>query len=117
MENFLHDHKDYFDKQTGLFKFTVAPEKEDESVSDTVIATRVRPLLPHEKELREVVGVSTDNRCVAVHELRRKVNGQPALNVSTISYAFCINGLRMLVDKLSSRQGLWSRSELSGDIQ
>lgn len=82
MEQYIRENKSYFLKQAASYKFPPNTQKEAQDLlSDTVIATRIRPLLPHEKDLGEVVGVSHSERSSVVHELRQKVNGQPALNV------------------------------------
>lgn len=88
MEQYLLDNKAFFEKQIASFKFPTADVTEVKGVSaeDTIIATRIRPLLPNEIEQGELVGISSrpaQERAV-VHEIRRKVNGQPALNVSSI---------------------------------
>ncbi|KFY51060.1 hypothetical protein V496_08976 [Pseudogymnoascus sp. VKM F-4515 (FW-2607)] len=56
-----------------------------ESGGDTSIGARIRPLLPKEIEDHDVAGVyaRSEEGYADVHELRRKVNGQPALNSSS----------------------------------
>lgn len=86
MEAFFQENKDSYIKQVATFQ---PPQNQAKLVGcesgeeDTLIAARVRPLLPNEIEDSEVVGISVRPEAgyADVHELRRKVNGQPKLNV------------------------------------
>lgn len=90
MNLFQVENKDYFLEQVSLFKPPRTQKDKDRVISkenlagtDTIIATRIRPLLEHETTKGHVVGVvarGVDN-CADVHELRKKVNGRPALTV------------------------------------
>jgi hypothetical protein len=88
MEQYLRDNKAFFVKQSASFKFPTADATEGKEIStaDTTIATRIRPLLPNEIEQGELVGICAGpaHGCAVAHEIRRKLNGQPALNVSSL---------------------------------
>ncbi|KFY14062.1 hypothetical protein V492_02874 [Pseudogymnoascus sp. VKM F-4246] len=87
MEAFFEENRDSYIKQVAAFKpaSTQAAAIGSESGGDTSIGARIRPLLPKEIEEREVAGVCarSEEGYADVHELRRKVNGQPALNSSS----------------------------------
>jgi len=86
MEAFFQENKDSYIKQVATFQ---PPQDQAKCVGcesgeeDTVIGARVRPLLPNEIAGSEVVGISVRPEAgyADVHELRRKINGQPTLNV------------------------------------
>lgn len=87
----LAEHKAFFVEKVREFKpKPVAGQtknrNESEVSSDTTISARIRPILPHEQEAGHIPGLfvrSDGNGELDVHELRLKVNGQPALNVRT----------------------------------
>ncbi|TGZ81225.1 P-loop containing nucleoside triphosphate hydrolase protein [Ascodesmis nigricans] len=86
MDAFLSEHKSFFSNHVAnykphAFKEATAPEPND----DITIAARLRPLLPNEVDDGVVSGISVDEtgRTIAVHEIRKKFNGQPAVNTST----------------------------------
>jgi len=85
MDAFFQENRESYIKQVATFKPSQDSDKCDggESGGDTSIATRVRPLLTKEIEDSEVVGISVrpESGYADVHELRRKINGQPVLNV------------------------------------
>ncbi|OBT51210.1 hypothetical protein VE04_07814 [Pseudogymnoascus sp. 24MN13] len=87
MEAFFEENRDSYIKQVTAFK--PAPGQAagagSESGGDTSTGARSRPLLPKEIEDQEVTGVyaRSEEGFADVHELRRKVNGQPALNSSS----------------------------------
>jgi kinesin family protein 2/24 len=91
MEAFFQEHRDSYIKQVATFQPSqnqardAGGELGSSSIGeeDTVIAARVRPLLPKEVDDGEVVGISVRPEAgfADVHELRRKINGQPTLNV------------------------------------
>lgn len=85
MEAFFEENRDLYIKQVAAFKPATgqAAGAGSESGGDTSIGARIRPLLPKEIEDQEVAGVyaRSGEGFADVHELRRKVNGQPALNV------------------------------------
>ncbi|OAF58218.1 hypothetical protein VC83_06584 [Pseudogymnoascus destructans] len=87
MEAFFEENRDSYVKQVAAFK--PAPSQgasaSTESGGDTCIGARIRPLLPKEIEDHEVAGVCARSKegYADVHELRRKVNGQAALNSSS----------------------------------
>jgi hypothetical protein len=86
MDAFFQEHRESFIKQVNGFKSSRDHAKNDsgESGGDTLIAARVRPLLSKEIAENEVAGITvrSESGCADVHELRRKVNGQPSLSVS-----------------------------------
>ena len=86
MEAFFQENRDSYIKQVATFQPSQNKAKEacgELGEEDTVIAARVRPLLPKEVDDGEVVGISVRPEAgyADVHELRRKFNGQPTLNV------------------------------------
>jgi kinesin family protein 2/24 len=86
MEEFFQENRDSYIKQIATFKPSQNPAKDaggELGEEDTLIAARVRPLLPKEVEDGEVTGISVRPEAgyADVHELRRKINGQPTLNV------------------------------------
>lgn len=85
MDAFFQENRDWYIKQVAAFKPSHGHAKGDggESGGDTSIAARVRPLLPKEIEENENFGITvrSESGSADVHELRRKVNGQPALSV------------------------------------
>lgn len=85
MEAFFEENRDSYIKQVAAFKPASSQSASAgyESGGDTSIGARIRPLLPKEIEDHEVAGVCarSEEGCADVHELRRKVNGQAALNV------------------------------------
>lgn len=85
MDAFFEENRESYIKQVASFKPASgqATSAGSESSGDTSIGARIRPLLPKEVEDREVAGVyaRSEEGYADVHELRRKVNGQPALNV------------------------------------
>ncbi|OBT44863.1 hypothetical protein VE00_05013 [Pseudogymnoascus sp. WSF 3629] len=87
MEAFFEENRDLYIKQVAAFKPASgqAAGAASESGGDTSIGARIRPLLPKEIEDQEVAGVyaRSGEGFADVHELRRKVNGQPALNSSS----------------------------------
>lgn len=92
MDALLAENKTYFANQVALFKPTRTQKDQDREKgrigkftdADTIIATRIRPLLEHEIELGHVAGVFAREKddYADVHELRNKVTGRPAINVS-----------------------------------
>ena len=83
MDKFFQQNRDSYIKQVSSF---TPPQSHDVRTSDesgdTVIATRVRPLLAHEIADKEVVGISVRPESdIYIHELRRKINGELTLNV------------------------------------
>lgn len=92
MEAFFQENRESYIKQVAAFK--PAPGQAagagSESGGDTSIGARIRPLLPKEIEDQEVTGVyaRSEEGFADVHELRRKVNGQPALNVCEPLYSY-----------------------------
>lgn len=91
MEAFFEENRDSYIKQVAAFKPASRNATSDgsESGADTSIGVRIRPLLPKEIEGQEVVGVCarSGEGYADIHELRRKVNGQPALNVRDPLYS------------------------------
>lgn len=88
LPNPLVEHKAFFVEKVGEFKPAEGKKNgnESEASSDTTISARIRPILHHEREAGHVPGLFTrgdGGGNVDVHELRLKVNGQPALNVCT----------------------------------
>jgi kinesin family protein 2/24 len=92
MEDFLQENRQLYLSQVASFK---APATEDaeihrETDPDTIIAARVRPLLPTEIAEGEVVGVTVRNDTgnVDVHQLRPKFfsNRAPKLILDTSSF-------------------------------
>jgi kinesin family protein 2/24 len=86
MEAFFRENKDSYIKQVATFQLSQDQAKCvgcEPGEEDTVIGARVRPLLPNEIKDSEVVGISVRPEAgyADVHELRRKINGQPTLNV------------------------------------
>ncbi|CZR67073.1 related to kinesin-related protein KLPA [Phialocephala subalpina] len=88
MEAFFQENRDSYIKQVATFQ----PSQDqaqcagcESGEEDTSIGVRVRPLLPNEIEDSEVVGISVRPEAgyADVHELRRKINGQPTLNSSS----------------------------------
>ncbi|EFR05003.1 diatom spindle kinesin 1 [Nannizzia gypsea CBS 118893] len=83
------EHKAFFIEKVKEFKPVSGKSKngnESEISSDTIISARIRPILPHEQKAGHVPGLfvrGDGNGDVDVHELRLKVNGQPALNSSS----------------------------------
>lgn len=90
MEAFFEENRDLYVKQVAAFKpaSSQGASAGTESGGDTSIGARIRPLLAKEIEDHEVAGVyaRSEQGYADVHELRRKVNGQPALNVRVL---FC----------------------------
>jgi kinesin family protein 2/24 len=87
METFFQENRDSYIEQVATFQTSQDQAKFagcESDEGDTSIGVRVRPLLPYEIEGSEVVGISVrpEASYVDVHELRRKVNGQSALNVT-----------------------------------
>ncbi|EEQ32044.1 kinesin motor domain containing protein [Microsporum canis CBS 113480] len=88
LPNPLVEHKAFFVEKVGEFKPAEGKKNgnESEASSDTTISARIRPILHHEWEAGHVPGLFTrgdGGGNVDVHELRLKVNGQPALNSSS----------------------------------
>jgi hypothetical protein len=86
MEAFFQENRDYYIKQVATFQPSQNQAKDASGElreEDTVIAARVRPLVPNEVNDGEVIGISVlpEAGYADVHELRRKINGQPTLNV------------------------------------
>jgi kinesin family member 2/24 len=85
MDAFFQENRESYIKQVATFKPSEEHDKCDggQSGGDTLIATRVRPLLTKEIEDNDVIGISVrpESGYADVHELRRKINGQPTLNV------------------------------------
>jgi hypothetical protein len=85
MDAFFQENRESYIKQVATFKPSQEHDKCDDGQSggDTLIATRVRPLLTKEIEDNDVIGISVrpESGYADVHELRRKINGQPTLNV------------------------------------
>ena len=86
MEAFFQENRDSYIKQVATFQSSQDQAKcagREPGEEDTWIGARVRPLLPKEIEDNEVVGISVrpESGYADVHELRRKINGQPTLNV------------------------------------
>jgi kinesin family protein 2/24 len=86
MEAFFQENRDSYIKQVATFQPSQNQAKDaggELREEDTVIAARVRPLLPNEVNDGEVIGISVRPEAgyADVHELRRKINGQPTLNV------------------------------------
>jgi kinesin family member 2/24 len=85
MDAFFQENRDSYINQVAAFKPSYDHSKDDggESGGDTLLAARVRPLLPREIEENEVLGITVrpESGFADVHELRRKVNGQSALSV------------------------------------
>lgn len=101
MDALLAENKTYFTNQVALFKPTRTQKDQDRESArkgkfadaDTVIATRIRPLLENEIELGHVAGVFArgEDDYADVHELRNKVTGRPAINV-------CLSEVEVRVD-------------------
>ena len=90
MEAFFQENRDSYIKQVATFQPSQDQAKRaggESGEEDTLIGARVRPLLPNEIEDSEVVGISVRPEAgyADVHELRRKINGQPTLNVRVLS--------------------------------
>ncbi|KAE9379508.1 diatom spindle kinesin 1 [Stipitochalara longipes BDJ] len=87
MDAFFQENRESYIKQVTTFKSSEEHDKCDggESGGDTLIAARVRPLLTKEIEDNDVIGISVRPKSgyADVHELRRKINGQPTLNSSS----------------------------------
>lgn len=86
MESFFQKNRDLYIKQVATFQPSQDQAESagcESGEEDTTISARVRPLLPNEIEDSEIVGLSVRPEAgyVDVHELRRKINGQPTLNV------------------------------------
>lgn len=86
MEAFFQENRDSYIKQVAAFQPSQDQAKSvgyESGEGDTSIGARIRPLLTNEIEDGEVVGISVRPEVgyADVHELRRKVNGQPTLNV------------------------------------
>jgi kinesin family member 2/24 len=84
MDAFFQENRDSYINQVAAFKPSRDYFNDDGGESgDTLIAARVRPLLPREIEENEVLGITVrpESGFADVHELRRKVNGQSALSV------------------------------------
>jgi len=86
MEAFFQENRDSYIKQVATFQPSQDQAKRaggESGEEDTLIGARVRPLLPNEIEDSEVVGISVRPEAgyADIHELRRKINGQPTLNV------------------------------------
>ena len=97
MEAFFEEHKGSYLKQVAAFKppSGQASSASSESGGDTSIGARIRPLLPKEVEDGEVAGISVRSEAgyADVHELRRKVNGQPSLNVRVLALGLTLEAL------------------------
>jgi hypothetical protein len=100
MDAFFQENRESYLKQVATFNPSQDHGKCDgsESAGDTSIAARVRPLLPKEIEDNEVVGISVrpESGYADVHELRRKINGQPTLNVRGFFFCLKLNVLTFL---------------------
>jgi hypothetical protein len=100
MDSFFQENRESYIQQVATFGPSQEQEKCDggESGGDTLIATRVRPLLANEIEDNEVTGISVrpESGYADVHELRRKINGQPTLNVSVVLSSLNLNVLIFL---------------------
>lgn len=91
MDLFLPENQKFLLNQIALFDSQVAQGKvkpaaigkENSPDSDTIIGARIRPLLDAEKEKGHVAGVYARSQggFADIHELRRKVNGRPAITV------------------------------------
>ena len=90
MDEFLQQSKRFVLDQIAEYeaKQTQAAVGDASSDSDAVIGVRVRPLLEKEVEGGQFIGVSvqTEGGLAAVHELRRKINGKPALTVRLLPF-------------------------------
>jgi len=88
MDSFFRENRESYVQQVAAFKSSPKNDTNGsrEPSGDTLIATRVRPLLAKEIEDGEVVGISVrpESGHADVHELRRKINGHPGLNVSEL---------------------------------
>lgn len=92
MDIFLPENKKLFLDQIATFDARVAKEKAKQALkesapdSDTMIGVRIRPLLEAEKENGHLAGAyaRSTGGFADVHELRRKVNGRPAITVRSI---------------------------------
>ena len=87
MDNFFAQNKDFFAEQIAAFEAQPSKARvasNSDSAIDTLIGARIRPLLLKEKDAGQIVAVSTQTPegSATIHELRAKVNGKPALNVS-----------------------------------
>ena len=92
MDNFSIQNQGFFIEQVKAFE--AEPSKgrvarTGDLVSDTLIGARVRPLLVKEADAGQVVAVSARSTegTATVHELRAKVNGKPAINVTIDMFA------------------------------
>jgi kinesin family protein 2/24 len=97
MDLFLPENQKFFLNQVTTFdtRATLAPKetpkqaaKGDSPDSDTVIGARIRPVLDAEKENGHIPSVYARSQgdFADVHELRRKVNGRPAITVCSMRY-------------------------------
>ena len=77
MADFFEDNKAFFLDEVAAFRPAALRKGVESTSTDTVISARIRPLLPHERDSGEVVGVTArpEDRGVDVHELRRKIKG------------------------------------------
>ena len=89
MDSFFAQNKDFLAKQVAAFEAqpaqaSVTSKGNKNSSSDTLVGARIRPLLQREVESGQIVVVSTKagEGSAAVHELRAKINGKPAVNAS-----------------------------------
>lgn len=106
MEAFFQENRDSYIKQVATFQPSQNQAKDaggELREEDTVIAARVRPLLPNEVNDGEVIGISVrpEARYADVHELRRKINGQPRLNSSSFRLHRSMDRIRHL--RMSTR--------------
>jgi hypothetical protein len=90
MDLFLPENKKFFLEQVSIFNPPLLRKDKDRLVAkehspdpDTIIGTRIRPLLLAEKDNGHVPGVYARGKdgYADVHELRQKVNGRPAIAV------------------------------------
>ena len=87
MDSFFAQNKNFFIEQVAVFEAKLAEVNattNSDSISDTLIGARIRPLLQREVDNGRVIAISTkpDEGCAVVHELRAKINGKPAITAS-----------------------------------
>lgn len=87
MDQFLVDNVSQYKSLVGAFKPTAKAGQEKGNTTanpDVVVSTRIRPILAEESNSGLVSGVfprSGEDGIVDIHELRKTIKGQPALNV------------------------------------
>lgn len=95
MDQFLIDNASRYQSLVSAFKPAAKAGQGKGNTTtnpDMVVSTRIRPILADESSSGLVPGVFTRNAedgVVDVHELRKTVKGQPALNVMTVLIPPC----------------------------